>query len=60
MRIPPLYLRLSYQGTSDLFCPPDLPGAQGAFGGEVEAQAVGGHQGAPLVRLSQNPPQGKV
>lgn len=48
------------QGTGDLLRSPYLPRAQRALSGEVEAQAVGGHQGAPLVRLPQDSAQGKV
>ncbi|KAF3854460.1 hypothetical protein F7725_022515 [Dissostichus mawsoni] len=46
--------------TSDLLRPADLPRAQGAFSSEIKAQTVGGHRGAPLVCLPQNPPQGEV
>lgn len=53
-------LSFSYQDTGDLLSPPDLPRAQGAFRGEVKAQAVCGDQRAPLVGLPQNSPQGKV
>lgn len=38
----------------------DLARAQSTFSCEVEAQTIGGDQGASLVRLPQNPPQGEV
>lgn len=53
-------LSVSYHGAGDLLGPSDLPRTQGAFGGEVKAQAVGGDQGAPLIGLPQDAPQGKV
>lgn len=53
-------LSVSYHGAGDLLGPSDLPRAQGAFGCEVKAQAVGGDQGAPLIGLPQDASQGKV
>lgn len=56
----PADLGFFYHGTSDLLSLADLPRAQGTFSSEVKAQAVRGDQGAPLVCLPQNPPQGEV
>lgn len=44
----------------NLLCASHLFCAQSTFGGEVKAQAVRSHQGATLVSLSQDLPQGKV
>lgn len=53
-------LSISYHGARHLLSSSDLAGAEGAFGGEVETQAVGGDQGASLVGLPQDSSQGEV
>lgn len=47
-------------GAGYLLCAAHLAGGEGSFGGEVEAQTIGGHQGPALVCLTQDPPQGEV